>query len=719
MSNLLFIEKIGEFFTDFLPDTVLSIFTFIPKIIYFLVACLISIVDMFQVLFRKIAGLDPIMIGEDVVVGDSAYKLITDALFTNEYPAIQLIFWSLIILGIFMIIVTSIIATIRLEYNPDKEKGNSKSKIIGNFLKALFSLAIVPIASIFGMFLCNTLVQGVDTIMTSNVVSSNEAYQYFDQWNSADLDNNSVDKDRKASYVSYDIFGINIPSTMEPFSGTVFKASAYSCNRFRKYGVEYLQQVNASGTKLGIFGEGKVNEPKVAADIIDTAFAINAKYKGGTQTLSANGIDSDYYSPGWFAFFGSTTDSSFSKYNVEQVFYFYDLWTFNYIIAFASLIVLGKMYSNFCIGLMGRIFEILALFIFAPIAIGVMPSDGGAALGRWRTNYMAKYALAFFMIFGMNMVAPLVTITQSIKFFGLPILDYIINTIVIIAALNAVNSLTTTFASVLLDKAGKAAYEGSMKAAEGVTGALGKSVGATMSAAKLASLPARAGIKYGAKGVGLAVHGVDSAVRHYGSRERGEIRDSLQYNQARDQQRYKDMNKDQRKDMADAFLNSAEGQAMVAGSYGGDVNAARKAILDDRRQQGAVNLGDKLSDADRDAVSKFNMEYQNFNKTDDAKKYAKGSADYNNAMDRYMASTEKEKVKTHMKSAETLNAQQADIRRKRENWKEGIERRKESRAKFAGKVSRGAQRVAKPLVRPLAELINLVPGVSFFSRPQK
>ena len=87
-------QEIGSFFA--------GIVNIIPKLLYFIVSCILSLIDLCQVAFRKLAGLDPIMIpsSDAPVTGDSVYRIILDALFNDSYPAVRTIFWALIILGI-------------------------------------------------------------------------------------------------------------------------------------------------------------------------------------------------------------------------------------------------------------------------------------------------------------------------------------------------------------------------------------------------------------------------------------------------------------------------------------------------------------------------------------------------------------------------------------------------------------------------------------------
>ncbi len=522
-SLYLWLDGVTNFFaSDSFGGIILNFLSFVPKIIYFLVACLLSVVDFFQVAFRKLAGLDPIIIGGEATTGDSIYKIISDALFTAKYPAINTAFWAIIVLGIFMLVVTSIIAILRLEYKPDKDKGNSKAGVITNFVKALFSFAIVPVACIFGMFLSNSLIGVIDTVTNVSSSQTDEAYQYFDQWTGASgIENEQLTDKRNPSYMAYDVFGIHIPTNTEPFSGMVFKASAYSSNRFRKYGMSYLDDINASGTDMGIFKTGQVTEPKQAANIIDTGFAICARMKGTanssvTYSMDTSSISEEFYSPGLVNFLGAKSNLvSFSKYNTELVWYFYDLWTFNYIVAFVAILVIAKLYFEFTLALMARLFEIAGLFLFAPIPIALMPLDNGGTLEGWRKQFVGKFALLVIMVFGLNIISPLLTIFQEIKFFGAPVIDYIVNTLFIIAALNAVKSLNSIIAEFI---GAKEAYKSANEVAGTTTSSLSAGVNKTMAAGKFLG---HAGMGAAKIGAGAAVLGGKIAGSGFGAMGRG------------------------------------------------------------------------------------------------------------------------------------------------------------------------------------------------------
>lgn len=595
-SLYLWLSGVNDFFSgDGFANIIINFLSFIPKIIYFLVACLLSVADFFQVAFRKLAGLDPIIIGGEVTTGDTIYKIISDALFTAKYPAINTAFWSIIVLGIFMLVVTSIIAVIRLEYKPDKDKGTSKAGVISSFVKAIFSFAIVPVACIFGMFLSNSLIGVIDTVTNVSSTQTDDAYQYFDQWTAtAGIENEQLTNKRNPSYMSYDVFGINIPTNTEPFSGMVFKACAYNSNRFRKYGGAYLDSINASGTDLGIFKTGQVTDSSQAANIIDSGFAICAKMKGTTNSettysIDISSINEEFYRPGLINFLGAKSNlTSFSKYNTELVWYFYDLWTFNYIVAFVALLVIAKLYFNFTLALMARLFEIAGLFLFAPIPIALMPLDNGGALEGWRKQFVGKFVLLVVMVFGLNIISPLLTIFQEIKFFGAPVIDYIVNTLFIIAALNAVESLNKIIAGII---GAKDAYEGAEKVAGAATEKLTAGVGATVAAGRFLGTTGKAMGKLGLGATALGgrtawgtVRGAGSLLGRATASHRGRVdarlgrrleaenRGAIEFDHDRSRSAYDAMSGTERAEAWQHFKNTEQGREYRR-KYGSDASA--------------------------------------------------------------------------------------------------------------------------------------------------
>lgn len=725
------LDGITNFFNNTVVTWILNFLSFIPKLVYFIATCLLSVVDFFQVTFRKLAGMDPVMIGQEVTKGDSVYKIISDALLTGKYPAINTMFWSLIILGILMLIVTSIMAVIRIEYRPDKEKGNSKAGIVKNFLTALFTFAIVPIASLFGMFLANELVQAVVEI-TASATPVDETYNYFDTWDGVqpgeEIDPNLYDITN--SYMAFDIFGETIPTNTQPFSGVVFKACAHGCNRFRMYGDAYLAEINNSSTDLGIFGTGQITEASVAADIIDTAFSINARMKNtssGGYSLDKN-ISGEYYSD-WLSFFGSTKDlTHFSKYNVELVWYFYYLWIFNYIIAFAALVLMSKMYMQYCLSLMARLFEIAGLFIFAPVPVSMMPLDNGAALDRWRGDYIKRFSLLLFMVFGMNLVYPFMTIFGSIKFFGSPILDYIISTFVIVAGLNAVQSISKMLTGILLEKGGET-FESSMKSAGDTLTATSQGFQATKRAAGIAATPVKLAGRGIATSAGGAImdgiqHRREAREQRYNNNidrtnreERQEINNSLNYDSAQQTawRNTYDTDAAARNEMAGDFMATEQGRQFANRYYRGNMTAAENAI-----RSGRTTRGTAISAAQRNELAEFMFNRDRYSHSVEGQAAIdSGNQDqFRGGLNNYIQSDRNQRIETMVGG--NLSARQTAIQAERQGYEHQHERRTRRNDRFTRIVGRSRERVFNPVfsrgASNMQDLLDLIHGRDLFFR---
>lgn len=504
-------------------DMIKNLLTIIPKLLYFIISCILSLIDLCQMAFRKMAGLDTITISGESYTGDSVYKLITDALFTNKYPAINTIFWALIILGVFMLFVTSIIALLRLEYNPDKEKGNSKAGVVKNFFKAIFSFAIVPISCLVGMFLFNALVGVVNTVTSTPASAYAEISTYYDKWNAVEdsnkdsllYDNNALDK-LESTYMAYEIFGLHIPTTSEPFSGIVFKACAYGSNRIRN-NEKYYELLKNDNT-LGFLDKFKDQES--AANIIDAGFSVNAKLKEKT-TLKTSTLDKFYPDCNIIVNIGTwqyENITSLSKYNVNAVYYFYDLWTFNYIVAFVAVISIGKLYFNFVLYLMQRVFEVLGLFVVSPISVSLMPLDGGASLKTWRSLFINKFIMVSLLVGSLNLVTPLISICQNIKFFNIGFIDYLLTTFFLIAAFNAVDSLNKMFSKIFTGDSGNYAEVGST--ADKISKDFVSGTNSAIGAAKLAAKPITVPAKWAGRGAMVGIRAGAGAIAARSARRR-------------------------------------------------------------------------------------------------------------------------------------------------------------------------------------------------------
>lgn len=498
--NLTYIAgSVGDAIKNWFQGWFGALLSFIPKTFYQLLTPVYAVIDAIQWIMRKIAGLDTIykFNGQTNVQGDIVMQFM-NMIFTGSSPVLSNIFWSMIILGVLMLILTTMIAVVRSEYTATDAKSASKGKIIGNSLKALASFAIVPIVCFFGMFLCNVILQALDKVSTGSTsvtqTTINTTYFKSERTTSGD-----------ETYNNYTFFGFTVPTTTTPISGLVFKAAAYSANRARINDSFYNKMLNNDKISAnGAFTQNKGTDSNSAYQncwLMDEAFANCFQLKSRAYidrapfktehmfpvTLNAGVmiVENSLIAAGY---------THFDKNNTALVWYYYDLWSFDYIIALGALVVVTVLLLYLVFGLIKRIFELTILFLVAAPIASLMPLDGGNALKKWREKFVAKTIGVYGPIVGLNLFFVILALLQSLELTGIAIIDKIVNLLFTIAGLAMVKDFTKMLSEIIGGEdtmgagADKAKEIGATAAKVGKTAAAFTSVGgAVMKAGSLTS----------------------------------------------------------------------------------------------------------------------------------------------------------------------------------------------------------------------------------------
>lgn len=523
----------------------LDIINVIPKIVYFLCVSGMALLDAAQLVMRKMAGLDVYYIGDSATpqTGDIALAFIQSIFDKNtQFPAVRNAFWALVILGIIMLVITSIISIIRQEYMPGEEESkekpqNSKFYVVARCLKSLFLFLIVPTSVIFGLMLSDIFLRAIDSATTSGAVNgvllSKESIK-------DKLVGEAIYNGDTISYTYMDLFGFDSPATATiTFSGMVFRSGGYNANRVRiadKYNVstesgmvqlsyyELLVSDQDYISNFDIFNQATT--PQEAAQMLDDAFAANIKLKE-PQTVIVDGVAHNFNSKLIFNF-GGANAKTFSKFNVALVWYYYDLWQFNFLVAFAFLVVSLKIMVKITAGLMKRILEMVALFIISPPIVAVFPLDGGKSFGEWRKTFISKALSAYGAIIGMNIFFLILPYLNEIKFFAsgmgigfsvdgaIAMVNLIISTLFIITGLVVVESFIELISGIVgSESVAKTGGESIAKVGDTLQKS-GKFVGASAGfATKVATSPFTLAAKLtGAdKAIGKAANAVNRGVK--------------------------------------------------------------------------------------------------------------------------------------------------------------------------------------------------------------
>lgn len=513
--NLRFTGDVFESIREWLMGYGGAILSILPKTLYFLCTLVFQVIDILQILVRKVAGLDVVYYGnaESPETGDIALKFIQE-IFTGKNSILSNIFWAFIILGLILLFITTFVAVLRSEYAATDSKSASKSKIIGKAFKAIASFAIVPIVCYFGIFLSNAILQALDSVTANGSSEIGSTYTETDE-NGEIIGTSSVSSSfsdfetlkGEKTYIGYH-FGPNndaqIYTTSTPLSGLIFKAAAYKANRIRSPensstgsdGNEFrtaLEENAAVGAGvLDKFGTDYAR----AATFLDECFANGYTLRGEVDLPKEPFENSFLFSLGdtGGSFFSNDAPAikTFDKNNTQKVWYFYDLWSFDFVIAIGALVITAKLLIYIVFGLMKRLFEVVVLFLVAPPIASLMPLDDGAALKKWREKFTAKVIAAYGPIVGINLFFVILPFLTQIKFFNMAFVDGIINVFFVIVGLLMVKDLISTLSELI-------GAEDSAKAGEGLAGEVGSSLAKI---GQVAAAPA-----------GLAVKGVKMGVK--------------------------------------------------------------------------------------------------------------------------------------------------------------------------------------------------------------
>lgn len=504
--NLTYIAgSVGDAIKNWFQGWFGALLSFIPKTFYQLLTPVYAVIDAIQWIMRKIAGLDTIykFNGQTNVQGDIVMQFM-NMIFTGSSPVLSNIFWSMIILGVLMLILTTMIAVVRSEYTATDAKSASKGKIIGNSLKALASFAIVPIVCFFGMFLCNVILQALDKVSTGSTsvtqTTINTTYFKSERTTSGD-----------ETYNNYTFFGFTVPTTTTPISGLVFKAAAYSANRARINDSFYNKMLNNDKISAnGAFTQNKGTDSNSAYQncwLMDEAFANCFQLKSRAYIDRAP-FKTEHMFPVTLNAGVMIVENSliiagythFDKNNTALVWYYYDLWSFDYIIALGALVVVTVLLLYLVFGLIKRIFELTILFLVAAPIASLMPLDGGNALKKWREKFVAKTIGVYGPIVGLNLFFVILALLQSLELTGFAIIDKIVNLLFTIAGLAMVKDFTKMLSEIIGGEdtmgagADKAKEIGATAAKVGKTAAAFTGVGgAVMKAGSLTSKAVGAG----------------------------------------------------------------------------------------------------------------------------------------------------------------------------------------------------------------------------------
>lgn len=519
-------------------DVISGLFDVIPKTIYYLYAALASGIDALQSLVRKLAGLDTYwtatsgsssqpVVGQDPL-SEFVYGILGVGDSASVYKALNTVFWSLAIFGLIMLVVSTMIAIIKSHYNEDTA-GTSPWKYIYTAIKAILTFAVIPVVVVLGMSLSTFALSTLDKIVAGSAndgaiqgIYNSSATTYLDSEN--------------GTYSHYDFFGAQEFTTSTPFSGMLFKASAYNANRARSGDAKSYSTAVAKLLDYNSIFDVIVGDEEGLAYQIDYSFANCLMYKE-EERPSYNDwrgvLDSEVF-VGLLDLWKPTKIGGFTKWNVSTVWLFYDLWQFNFIVGFTGVTASFAILMSIVFGLLTRLIKGAALFLIFPALLGIAPMDNFRAFKAWGTQFMQQILMVFGAILGLNLLLLILPYIQNISFFNpskasLGVLNAIMDVVILVVGLqmakdfiNIVNGFVGGADAVSAGDAAKAGTKDAiMKGAKTAIGAGKVGAFAGMAAGKAAIGIGKTGVK---AAIGVGKSGVEavSSLSAFGATRRAD-----------------------------------------------------------------------------------------------------------------------------------------------------------------------------------------------------
>lgn len=361
--KLLNLFNYGSTRLDILEDIGDFVMSFVGQILWLFCDIFFLILDLFEDLFRKFAGIDT------NVTSATGEKIEGDlVLYFVNSSVVQEIFMAILILSLFLLIIFTIFAIVKNQYS---DKQEPVSKFINGSFKALLMYLLVPIATVVCLLVGNIVLQAIDgaTKGSANAATASDMLFLSATYNANKLRNGTSAEKKKD--IQDMIKNHNLPEQV-------------------KLEIEKQCQVDLDSD----FNAGLVDFD-LMANIIDDAF-IAGVLAGDTDAENAKS----------------------DKWNFYVVDSYYNSMRISYIIIWVGGAFLIWAIGKITWGMIARLFKMVLYFAISPAVMATFPIDGGKALGAWRGEMVKNGTSAYCAIGVLNILYSILPFFNNIDMFG-------------------------------------------------------------------------------------------------------------------------------------------------------------------------------------------------------------------------------------------------------------------------------------------------------------
>lgn len=330
------------------------------------------ILDLFETLFRKFAGID-----NNITTGSKGGEKIEGDLvlyFINS-DLVQEIFFSIVALSFILLVIFTIFAIVKNQY---AEKQEPVSKIINSSVKAMLMYLLVPVATIVCLIVGNIVLQAID--------------------------------------------GATKLNSSGGVSDMLFSSAAYNANRLRQENpaeellkmykennLTELMQYNMKAAVPGLeFNADKLaaltdEDWAILAEVLDETF-INEGLSGGTS-YDSNGNE-------------IKRKETRDKWNIYIIDDYYKPLKLSYITIWAGGAFLIWAIGKITWGLVARLFKMVLFFALSPAVMATFPIQGDKALSGWRSEMVKNGTSAYCAVGVLNVLYSILPFFNNIDLFG-------------------------------------------------------------------------------------------------------------------------------------------------------------------------------------------------------------------------------------------------------------------------------------------------------------
>lgn len=382
-SQLLFnvLDSIFSFMTGF-AENVLYFFVYyfqlrLGMLLYTIGAALMSLIDMLQIFFNKLAGIEPHYVNGVETDSDILLTFLSDESVLN-------VLLGMLILSVFLVIIMTIVQIVRSEYTSQGAK-NTKGNIIGLTVKSFIMFLTVPATVALGIYASNFILQSVYAAFGGGTSS----YIAGAVFNASAGDAGKI---------------LKVSSVTEEYGDNIYSdaiSTLYGLGMFNSENNGFTDNYD-NGGRFTSSTTSNTEKTYEIAELVNLAFA-NKETNYNTEGLASNALFDNY-----------------SYNNVALVAIYYDVLQVDYITMYASAVFCLYVLLVSSFGLIMRVFKTVMLFIISPPIISIMPIDGGKAYQNWRTQFLGAVLGAYGVIVAMNSFFLVITVMDksNITFFS-------------------------------------------------------------------------------------------------------------------------------------------------------------------------------------------------------------------------------------------------------------------------------------------------------------